>query len=110
LKKWKTTPEMLIGRKPEAAYQIYRKLQSLTYKDSIDYEWFKDKFRSMITDEAEAEGSDDFPCVCEFAVAPIGRLSRSTRSCMSSELMLIFMSILISTDGVENMVSEMTLR
>ncbi|KRY55758.1 Tau-tubulin kinase 1 [Trichinella britovi] len=56
LKKWKTTPEMLIGRKPEAVYQIYSKLQSLTYKDNIDYEWFKDKFRSMITDEAEAEG------------------------------------------------------
>ncbi|KRY55745.1 Tau-tubulin kinase 1 [Trichinella britovi] len=55
LKKWKTTPEMLIGRKPEAVYQIYSKLQSLTYKDNIDYEWFKDKFRSMITDEAEAE-------------------------------------------------------
>ncbi|KRX55942.1 Tau-tubulin kinase 1, partial [Trichinella sp. T9] len=56
LKKWKTTPEMLIGRKPEAAYQIYSKLQSLTYKDRIDYAWFKDKFRSMITNEAEAEG------------------------------------------------------
>ncbi|XP_003372190.1 Tau-tubulin kinase 1 [Trichinella spiralis] len=45
MKKWNMTPEMLIGRKPEAAYQIYRKLLSLTYKDSIDYEWFKDKFR-----------------------------------------------------------------
>ncbi|KRX23366.1 Tau-tubulin kinase 1 [Trichinella nelsoni] len=56
LKKLNTTPEMLIGRKPEAVYQIYMKLQSLTYKDSIDYEWFKDKFRSMITGEPEAEG------------------------------------------------------
>ncbi|KRY16455.1 Tau-tubulin kinase 1 [Trichinella patagoniensis] len=64
LKKWKTTPEMLIGRKPEAAYQIYSKLQSLTYKDSIDYKWFKDKFRSMIT-IVPAEAVATRTCTCE---------------------------------------------
>ncbi|KRY31750.1 Tau-tubulin kinase 1 [Trichinella spiralis] len=64
MKKWNMTPMMLIGRKPEAAYQIYRKLLSLTYKDSIDYEWFKDKFRSMIT-IVPAETVATRTCTCE---------------------------------------------
>ncbi|KRZ73322.1 Tau-tubulin kinase 1 [Trichinella papuae] len=48
-KKYRIKPKTLIGSKPDAAYEIYCKLRSLTYKDTIDYDWFKDKFQSMIT-------------------------------------------------------------
>ncbi|KRY74554.1 Tau-tubulin kinase 1 [Trichinella pseudospiralis] len=49
LKKIEIKPRTLIGNKPEAVYQIYMKLLSLTYKDSIDYAWFINKFKSLIT-------------------------------------------------------------
>ncbi|KRZ69650.1 Tau-tubulin kinase 1 [Trichinella papuae] len=64
-KKLKTEAKTLIGSKPKAAYQIYMKLQSLTHKDSIAYDWFIDKFRSMMMcDPAAADklGTDSSKC------------------------------------------------
>ncbi|KRZ69648.1 Tau-tubulin kinase 1 [Trichinella papuae] len=54
LKKYRIKPKALIGSLPEAAYEIYWKLESLTYKDSIDYDWFIDRFKRMMTSNTAA--------------------------------------------------------
>ncbi|KAL1232725.1 Tau-tubulin kinase 1 [Trichinella pseudospiralis] len=65
-KKVKTDAKTLIGSKPKAAYQIYMKLQSLTHKDSIAYDWFIDKFRSMMMcDPAAADKSGTNSSKCK---------------------------------------------
>ncbi|KRZ02705.1 Tau-tubulin kinase 1 [Trichinella zimbabwensis] len=50
-KKLSIQPTELIGCKPKSVYQIYEKLCSLTCNDVIDYEWFIDKFKSLITSD-----------------------------------------------------------
>ncbi|KRY55698.1 Tau-tubulin kinase 1 [Trichinella britovi] len=56
IQKFCISPTELIGCKPETVYQIYEKLRSLTYDDELDYDWFIDKFKSlMISDLSPIE-------------------------------------------------------
>ncbi|KRX14661.1 Tau-tubulin kinase 1, partial [Trichinella nelsoni] len=56
VQKFCISPTELIGCKPETVYQIYEKLRSLTYDDALDYDWFIDKFKSlMISDLSPLE-------------------------------------------------------
>ncbi|KAL1237484.1 Tau-tubulin kinase 1 [Trichinella pseudospiralis] len=54
----------LIGCKPRSVYQIYDKLCSLTCDDVIDYEWFIDKFKSLITSD-QSPLSEIFECLAD---------------------------------------------
>ncbi|OUC41814.1 hypothetical protein D917_10674 [Trichinella nativa] len=56
IQKFCISPTELIGCKPETVYQIYEKLRSLNYDDELDYDWFIDKFKSlMISDLSPIE-------------------------------------------------------